>query len=372
MEALETVCRDFLEVTECELQSQRIVDLERQQRMQQTAQQALQIVVVVTASSTTLKNGTEEEFYSEMFEQSGDVFVQDLSQADPFFAPLVGVLLLLVDGTPTTPLAAPSTTNAPTTLTNAPITRAPAINASPPPPSTNAPTRLAGVVIIPVPSRTTAPTTGPCRVCRDPGEEVGNPEGMITIGGNSTTCGRLQMAIIPDDQCFQVQAFAGLTCECRPVVMGPTTAPPSPSPVMAGLPTAIDPAWTEVQSTIESLLGGPLSDPSFGPYLQAFNWLQNEDPLQLTPSSSDDLFLQRFFTVYLYFATTVNGPWPFCNPPNTFLNEDDLCVYEKRVHSEAQPVEIPWVRFLTNRTECQWVGVFCDDFGFVNALDFSK
>jgi len=49
-------------------------------------------------------------------------------------------------------------------------------------------------------------------------------------------------------------------------------------------------------------------------------------------------------------------------------------VLRRLVSTEPEPhyIDVPWIRFLTGRNECEWVGVFCDNDGFVEALDFCE
>lgn len=126
-------------------------------------------------------------------------------------------------------------------------------------------------------------------------------------------------------------------------------------------------------------------------YWEAWQWMRFRDPLSrqwpemmtTTANSSSSWFQQRWLLAYWYFATTDNAtrPWPFCNPPNVLdadvENDDDACIYQKLVaagtiETANQYMKVPWIRFLTNRSECDWVGVTCSQDGVVEALDYSE
>jgi len=103
-------------------------------------------------------------------------------------------------------------------------------------------------------------------------------------------------------------------------------------------------------------------------YSRALEWILFEDPLQLDESAPN--LLQRFLAAYIYYATSVKREWASCAPP--VAGEDEFCMYKELVVLEPPSyAEIPWRRWLSNTTECQWAGMYCDELGQFSALEFS-
>ena len=102
-------------------------------------------------------------------------------------------------------------------------------------------------------------------------------------------------------------------------------------------------------------------------YHKAMKWIINEDPLRLQPDAPH--LLQRYFLVVLYYATTQDQLWEFCNPPNpnSSNQEDDAC-FMKVQNSKVHPA----VRYLTGYHECEWFGIHCDEFNQINYIDLGK
>jgi hypothetical protein len=124
-----------------------------------------------------------------------------------------------------------------------------------------------------------------------------------------------------------------------------------------------------IRESIERLVGGEKLDDINSPYRKALDWIQDVDPLTLTPN--DDNFLQRYLAVYFFYATSIKHPWSGgCNPPTN--DEDESCLYKRL--SSLDPVtytDIPWQRWLTKQFECNWAGIYCDDAGQIRSLEFS-
>jgi hypothetical protein len=124
-----------------------------------------------------------------------------------------------------------------------------------------------------------------------------------------------------------------------------------------------------IRENIERIVGGEKLADLNSPYRKALDWIQDVDPLTLTPNDSN--FLQRYLAVYFFYATTTKNPWTGgCNPP--IAGEDESCVYKRL--SSLDPVtytDIPWKRWLTKQFECNWAGIYCDDAGAIRSLEFS-
>jgi hypothetical protein len=124
-----------------------------------------------------------------------------------------------------------------------------------------------------------------------------------------------------------------------------------------------------IREAIEDFVGNDqLEDPS-NPYRKALDWIQDVDPLALTPT--DGKFKQRFLVAYLYFATSVKKPWSSdCIPP---INDTETqCTYKTLI--TVDPIthySIVSQKFLTGSDECDWGGVFCDDEDNIRGLEFS-
>jgi len=120
----------------------------------------------------------------------------------------------------------------------------------------------------------------------------------------------------------------------------------------------------------ESLVDAPDS-----PYEKALVWISREDPSRLEPGAAN--LLQRCAAAYFYYSTTQDGPWRTCNPPPPSVvdgvdDPDDTAMSLTSTYcSYATPggVTIPSVRWLSNVTECDWLGIGCDGEGQVVSID---
>lgn len=129
--------------------------------------------------------------------------------------------------------------------------------------------------------------------------------------------------------------------------------------------------WYEGLDQIVAEVGFDALAVDGSPYAKALDWITCEDPLQLT--TQNETFTQRFAAAYFYFATTEDGPWLSCNPPNATRSEGVDCDFAKI--ASVYPVTrstIPWVRWLSETPECKWAGVFCDDDMQIRSLELSK
>ena len=113
-----------------------------------------------------------------------------------------------------------------------------------------------------------------------------------------------------------------------------------------------------IRETVELVVDSDQLDDSSGPYHKALEWITHHDPMQPTPEQPN--FLQRFFASYFYFATSVRHDWNWCNPARD--NETDFCVFREQ----------NGIRWLSNFTECRWVGIKCDEVGQVRMIRLRK
>lgn len=123
-----------------------------------------------------------------------------------------------------------------------------------------------------------------------------------------------------------------------------------------------------IREQVERIVGSEILNDPVSPYTKAVEWVIYEDPMQLEPEAAN--FMQRYLMAYFYFATVVDGPWRNCNP--TVTNETDFCNFEKLLSIFPEFFEgIPSTRWLSQEAECEWAGVFCDEYGQVRAIDLN-
>jgi len=155
-----------------------------------------------------------------------------------------------------------------------------------------------------------------------------------------------------------VGAGVGVTLSKDDGYTGPTMAPTSYRESLG------------IRAQVERVAGSEELQDDESPYSKALEWIIYEDPMQLEPDATN--FMQRYLMAYFYFATTVDGPWRSCNPPQT--GEDYYCVWHKR-DTPATPryyIELPRTRWLSGQNECAWAGVSCDDEKQVRAIEQGK
>jgi len=128
-----------------------------------------------------------------------------------------------------------------------------------------------------------------------------------------------------------------------------------------------------IQEQLEKFVGIAKLDDTNSPYFKALDWILHEDEMQLTPEAEN--LLQRYFLVMFYFSTSAQGSWRSCNPFDTTNASavDDTspeCEYQylTRVFPEWTFEPQPAIRWLSQKHECEWVGVICDDFSRVVQL----
>jgi hypothetical protein len=125
-----------------------------------------------------------------------------------------------------------------------------------------------------------------------------------------------------------------------------------------------------IRENIERLVGSDVLDDYSTAYSKALDWITNVDPKAVAPDDSS--FAQRFYAACFYFATSAEHPWSGgCNPP--VGDEPDHCQYKRLV--DTNPIEyatIPWIRWLSGQSECNWAGVGCDENGQFRTIELSE
>jgi hypothetical protein len=95
-----------------------------------------------------------------------------------------------------------------------------------------------------------------------------------------------------------------------------------------------------------------LLDPS-SPQFKAYQWILNDDPLQLLASDVPQL-PQRYYLATLYYATN-GASWDECGPP-----------------TGATPCANVLQRFLSGSPECMWLGVTCGTSQEIGSINIRK
>ena len=123
-----------------------------------------------------------------------------------------------------------------------------------------------------------------------------------------------------------------------------------------------------IQDQLELVVGSDkLNDPST-PHYQAMEWIIHEDKKQL--AADDPNLVQRFLLVLFYMQTTQGGEWGSCGRPD---DDDSFCLWQKLVDIwPHQYADFPWIRWLSDESECSWAGVLCDEFDEARAIDLCK
>jgi Leucine-rich repeat (LRR) protein len=126
-------------------------------------------------------------------------------------------------------------------------------------------------------------------------------------------------------------------------------------------------ATVGIREYVERLVGPePVSDRT-NPYRKALDWIQDVDPMALTPY--DKGFAQRFLTAYLYFSTTVHGPWNNdCDPAQQGETDDTVYRYTG-VIEEKFNFALDAKRWLSKYDSCLWCAVECDSAGQIIKID---
>lgn len=114
---------------------------------------------------------------------------------------------------------------------------------------------------------------------------------------------------------------------------------------------------------IERVFGSERLADHKSPYARALDWILFDDPQELSPA--DENLFQRYITAYLYFATTVEGPWESCNPPKSARTESPVCSYQ----NFNMPRPLPASAWLSSANECDWNGIDCDGRGTIRSLN---
>ena len=94
--------------------------------------------------------------------------------------------------------------------------------------------------------------------------------------------------------------------------------------------------------------------------------------MKLSPDAPS--FLQRYIAAYFYFATSIKGPWRYCNPPKG--GEDFRCTYRlystgETRHDNTLIRDQTSIRWLSDKDECGWAGIHCVD-GQIRKIDVGE
>ncbi|CAB9518617.1 LRR receptor-like serine threonine-protein kinase At4g08850-like [Seminavis robusta] len=89
---------------------------------------------------------------------------------------------------------------------------------------------------------------------------------------------------------------------------------------------------------------------------KAFDWIVNQDPIQLEYNSPN--LVQRFLLVLFYYQTTRHQRWKECNPPAT--PQGSAFCYEPDIVTGEATSTIWGDQWLSASHECQWAGVACE------------
>lgn len=127
------------------------------------------------------------------------------------------------------------------------------------------------------------------------------------------------------------------------------------------------------------------------PFNKALNWITNIDPLQLTIDTPN--FLQRFLIVYLYYTTSIDHEWDYCDNVkpsnnstdnttetnntdsinNTDITDTDNNNNKCRISYDCvrgicwfKKKQTPW---LSINNECEWAGITCDKSGNILVIE---
>jgi len=126
-----------------------------------------------------------------------------------------------------------------------------------------------------------------------------------------------------------------------------------------------------IRNAVRNVVGEDALQEPDSPYSKALEWITSLDPMQVTPEAPN--FIQRYIASYLYFATTVDGPWRSCNPPDELWGDEVLCVWSKLGDIDTLGFSnFPSHAWLSNSSECTWAGLECNSEGQVRILDMGE
>ncbi|CAB9496615.1 Leucine Rich Repeat [Seminavis robusta] len=91
---------------------------------------------------------------------------------------------------------------------------------------------------------------------------------------------------------------------------------------------------------------------------RAFDWIVNQDPMQLEYDSPN--LVQRFLLVLFYYQTTRHQPWKVCNPAAIPQGSASSGFCYKAHHVSGEITTDIWGdQWLSASHECKWAGVIC-------------
>ena len=129
------------------------------------------------------------------------------------------------------------------------------------------------------------------------------------------------------------------------------------------------PREASIEDRVQRIVGSEDLKQTDSPFEKARIWITHNDTMQINSDSPS--FVQRYILAYLYFATTMGGEWLSCNPP--IDGAPVFCTYSKLIGiNPDRYVKISWTRWLSDRPECSWAGITCDERDQVRAIELSK
>ena len=123
-----------------------------------------------------------------------------------------------------------------------------------------------------------------------------------------------------------------------------------------------------IQEQLEKFVGSTKLYDVGSPHYKALDWLLHEDAMQLSPEAEN--LLQRYIVALFYFQASAEGPSRSCNPRTGDQTAD--CMYKSIVTIIPLMYEpVPAIRWLSDKHECEWVGVVCET-GRIHMLQIRK
>jgi hypothetical protein len=171
---------------------------------------------------------------------------------------------------------------------------------------------------------------------------------------------------------FRLYAFGALLLVVVVAVGVAIAVTQTKSKSPAGAPTVAPTTTREtlgIEEQLQLVVGQQKLADTNTPYYKAMDWIINKDPMKLGPDATN--LIQRYLTALLYFSTTEFGPWLSCNPAEK--GQDESCMWAQLATVFPNTYqEVPWYRWLSSYNECQWAGVFCDEFNQTRAFELCK
>lgn len=151
------------------------------------------------------------------------------------------------------------------------------------------------------------------------------------------------------------------------VSVGVTLNKPNNGPTLA--PTSFR-ETIGIQEQLISVVGAEKLNDAESAYAKAADWIMSVDPLKLLPDSPT--LIQRYLLAMFYFSSSNKGPWKSCNPPEEGGNSTCVFMALLEIGPEFTYGSKESIRWLSGEDECSWAGVFCDENGYVAAIELCE